>query len=237
MINMGIEDDIRCDVKNALVQKLDVRDGTVVPEVENVGLNQGVKLNVTMLYADLADSTDIASHDRAMAAKLIKAFLSTSARLIRHNGGYVRSFDGDRVMGVFIGDYKNSSAVQCAMNIDWAVFKVIKPAFEEAYEVFRNGTFPLYQCVGVDTGEHLVVRAGIRNNNDLTWIGRAANIAAKLSTIRNFPNNVQITQRVFNVMDEKLKYSNGQPIWYYYGDNTNLNTVTFTKFYRQPSLS
>ncbi len=237
---MAITDDVRDDINKALTQKVDVRDGTVVPDVENVALNQGVNLNVTMLYADLADSTGIATYDRQMAARLIKAFLSCSARLIRHNGGYVRSFDGDRVMGVFIdqgNSGKNTSAVRCAMNIDWAVYTVIKPAFENAYPAFKNGWFPLYQCVGVDTGEHLVVRAGIRNNNDLTWIGRAANIAAKLSTVRNFPYTVQITQRVYNAMNDSVKFSEGTSMWYYNtGDNTNdLNTVTYTHFYRVPA--
>jgi class 3 adenylate cyclase len=237
---MAIRDEVRDDINKALTQKVDVRDGTVVPEVEDVMLNQGVNLNVTMLYADLADSTGIATYDRQMAARLIKAFLSCSARLIRHNGGYVRSFDGDRVMGVFIdqgNSGKNTSAVRCGMNIDWAVYTVIRPAFENAYAVFKNGWFPLYQCVGVDTGEHLVVRAGIRNNNDLTWIGRAANIAAKLSTVRTFPYTVQITQRVYDNMNDSVKFTEGKNMWSYNrGDNVaDPNTITYTSWCLAPS--
>lgn len=237
---MAIVDDVRNDITAALNQKMEIRVGEVVPEAENVLSHQAVKLDATMLYADLADSTGIVTYNREMAARLIKAFLSSSARLIRHNGGYVRSFDGDRVMGVFITEGnrgKNTSAVKCAMNIDWAVFNVIKPLFEAAYTVFRNGAFPLYQCVGIDTGEHLVVRAGIRKNNDLTWIGRAANIAAKLSTIRNYPYTIQITQRVYNQMNESVKIINGKNIWYYkQGDDLNdPNTITYANMFQAPS--
>jgi class 3 adenylate cyclase len=160
----------------------------------------------------------MAIYDREMTARLIKAFLSSSARLIRHNGGYVRSFDGDRVMGVFINkDNKNTSAVRCALNIDWTVYKIIKPMFQEGYDVFKNGIFPLYQCVGIDTSEVLVVRAGIRNNNDLTWVGKAPNIAAKLSTVRNYPYTTQITRAVHQSANLEVKVINGKDHWYYDG--------------------
>jgi class 3 adenylate cyclase len=237
---MGILDDVRSDITTALAQKLEFREGEKVHKTEDIFSYQGVKSDVTMLYADLADSTGIATYDPEMAARLIKAFLSSSARLIRHNGGYVRSFDGDRVMGVFIDEGnsgKNTSAVKCAMNIDWAVHTILKPYFKGAYTVFNNGTFPLYQCVGIDTGKHLVVRAGIRNNNDLTWVGRAANVAAKLSTIRNYPYTIQITQRVYNGMNQGLKLLNGKNIWYYkQGDDLNdPNTITYADFVLPPT--
>jgi adenylate cyclase len=237
---MAILDDVRRDIVTALTQGMEIRDGEVVPEAEDVLSNEGVKLDVTMLYADLADSTGIASYDPEMAARLIKAFLSSSARLIRHNGGYVRSFDGDRVMGVFMTEGnrgKNTSAVKCAINIDWTVHSIIKPLFKAGYDVFKDGTYPLYQCVGVDTGEHLVVRAGIRNNNDLTWVGRAANVAAKLSTVRNYPYTIQITQRVYNNMNDSVKSPNGKNMWYYKtGDDLNdPNTILYADLIMPPA--
>jgi adenylate cyclase len=213
---MAIVDDIKDDIVTALGQKMDLRDGQVVPEANDVLSNQGVKLQATMLYADLADSTGMASFDAEMTARLIKAFLSSSARLIRHHGGYVRSFDGDRVMGVFINkDNKNTAAMACAINIDWTVFNIIKPLFVGTYQAFKQGWFPLYQCVGIDTSEVLVVRAGIRNNNDLTWVGRSANIAAKLSTVRNYPYTIQVTRAVYESAHESVKVFNGKNYWFY----------------------
>ena len=74
-----------------------------------------MKIAATMLYADLADSTALAMWDRRVAARVCKAFLAFASRLIRASDGEVRSFDGDRVMGVFIGKTKNTSAVKCAL--------------------------------------------------------------------------------------------------------------------------
>src|SRR2546425_1046149 len=109
---MGLKDDISTEIDGILGQPWDIRDGTVVPETADVALAGGaVRLNATMLYADLADSTVLStSFDRRVASKIIKSFLAACSRVIRAEGGYIRSFDGDRVMGVFLGEYKNTTA-------------------------------------------------------------------------------------------------------------------------------
>src|SRR3954467_7943877 len=106
---MSLTDDLSRDVDGILRQEWNIRDGQVVPKTEDVALAGGaVKLAVTMLYADLADSTELAmTYDKRVAAKVFKSFLSCSSKLIRAEGGEIRSFDGDRVMGVFIGNAKN----------------------------------------------------------------------------------------------------------------------------------
>ena len=211
---MGLKDDLETDVNTILGQAWDVRDGQVVPEMEDVALAGGaVKLTATMLYADLADSTQLAMYDRRVAAKTFKCFLTCCSKITRERGGEIRSFDGDRVMGVFIDDYKNTSAAKCALHINYAFLKIIKPKLEAKYEVFRNGTYKLAHCVGVDTSEVLVIRGGIRNNNDLVWVGRAPNVVAKLSSIRNSPYHSYITETVYDIMNEEAKTSDGKSMW------------------------
>jgi adenylate cyclase len=211
---MALVDDLRKDVDGALNQAWDVRDGEVVPETEKVALaGGGVKITAAMLYADLADSTEIAMWDRRVAAKLCKAFLACSSRLIREQGGQVRSFDGDRVMGVLLGTYKNTSAAKCALQINWAFLNLIKPKFEAQYEPFRKGTYKLAHCTGVDTSEVLAVRAGIRNNNDLIWIGSAPNVAAKMSAFRDAPYFSFISGAVYDQLANEAKVSNNQRMW------------------------
>lgn len=51
----------------------------------------------------------------------------------------------------------------------------------------------------------MVVRSGIRNNNDLVWVGRAPNVAAKLSGIRD-GYATYITKNVFDVLLDSSKY-------------------------------
>jgi class 3 adenylate cyclase len=189
-----------------------LRDGSVVPASEDVALaDGGVKLSATMLYADLADSTKLAMHNRQIAGRVCKAFLAASTRLIRAHGGDVRSFDGDRVMGVFVGGSKNTSAAKCALQIAWAVTQVIKPKFQGKYEVFRDGTLDLAHCAGVDVSDVLAVRSGIRNNNDLIWLGRAPNIAAKLSALRDDGYTTFITGEVYDRMRNETKFGGNPP--------------------------
>jgi adenylate cyclase len=212
---MPLLDDLRGDVDRALSQTWDIRDGTVVPTTDTVALaGGGVKLTAAMLYADLADSTEIAMWDQRVAARLCKAFLACCSRLVVAQQGEVRSFDGDRVMGVFLGDAKNSSATRCALKINWAFRNIIKPKFTNRYPATADGTYKLAHCSGVDTSEVLVVRAGIRNNNDLIWVGSAPNVAAKMSAFRDDPYFTFITGGVYDKLANDAKNSSkGENMW------------------------
>lgn len=140
------------------------------------------------------------------AAEVYKAFLLCATRTIRLNGGEVRSFDGDRVMGVFIGDSKNSAAARTGLQMNYAVKKIIGSALRDQY---RSAYYTLRHTVGIDTSEILVVRSGIRNNNDLVWVGSAANHAARLSSLSSdYPT--RITPAVFKMLNEKSKFG-GDP--------------------------
>lgn len=99
----------------------DVRDGAVIPSSDTVALKDGaVKIDATFLYADLAGSSMLARVcPWNTTAKIIRAYLDCSTRLIKAWGGEIRSFDGDRVMGIFMGDTKNSDASRCAREIDY----------------------------------------------------------------------------------------------------------------------
>jgi adenylate cyclase len=212
---MALKDDLATEIDGIMSQPWDIRNGTVVPENDDVALAGGaVKLEATMLYADLVDSTELAMYDRRVAARVFKSYLTCCSKIIRARGGDIRSFDGDRVMGVFVGSSKNTSAAKAALNINYAFLMLIKPKLEAKYDVFKDGTYKLGHCIGVDTSEVLVIRAGIRNNSDLVWVGRAPNVAAKLSSIRTDPYNCWITQDLYNNMNDVLKTSSdGRLMW------------------------
>jgi len=209
---MSLSDDLKKDVQNTINQTWNVRKGQKVPSSTEVALAGGaVELDATFLYADLASSSKIAKElDRRVAAKILKSFLATAARLVRYNGGSIVSFDGDRILGVFIGDSKNSSAAKCALQIKYAVKEIIRPKFEAKYESVRDASFTISHGVGVDTGTVLTVRAGARGDNDLIWIGRAPNLAAKLSDLRESPYNSFITASVYNMLNDSSKYGGSE---------------------------
>lgn len=202
-------------VDTILGEAFNERDGRVVPSTEDVALKDGaVKIDATFLYADLAGSaklSDVCPWETT--AKIIRAFLDVSTRLIRAYGGEIRSFDGDRVMGVFIGDTKNTNASKCAREIHWSVRKIIHEKAKAKFASISNNGIEIRHCVGIDTGQVRAVRSGIRNHNDLIWIGKAASFAAKLSDVRDTPYCTYISSRVYNMLAADAKKDDAENLW------------------------
>lgn len=205
---MSLTDEIKKDVQGVIDTPWNIRKGRVVPATTDVALSGGaVELDATFLYADLAASSKMAKElDCRVVAKIMKSFLATTCRLINSLDGTIQSFDGDRVMGVFVGDSKNSNAAKCALQINFVVKEIIKPKFEKKYESVKTASFSIRHGVGVDTGTVVTVRAGARGSNDLIWIGRAPNLAAELSNLRESPYHSFITASVCNMLNDSSKF-------------------------------
>jgi class 3 adenylate cyclase len=208
---MGLSDDLKSEVGKIFRSQWSIRDGEVVPDTPNLKLdNDAVKLGGTVLYADIDGSTNMVDSKTAQfAAEVYKTYLLCASRIIRSEGGVITAYDGDRVMAVFIGSAMNTSAVRCGLKIKAAVREIINPGIKEQY----SSDFELKQVVGVDTSELLVARTGIRGANDLVWVGRAANYAAKLSSISEQPYSTFISKTVYDNMNKEVKFTNGQNMW------------------------
>jgi len=209
---MALADVISNEIQKIIDTLWNKRKGTKIPSTEDVALAGGaVELDATFLYADLANSSKMAKElDRRIAAKILKSFLATTSRLIKSRGGSIVSFDGDRVLGVFVGDAKNSEAAKCALQINYVMSEYIRPKYEKKYDAVKNASFTLAHGVGIDTGTVLAVRAGARGSNDLIWIGRAPNLAAKLSDLRESPHCTFITASVYNSLNNTSKYGGSE---------------------------
>ncbi len=208
---MGLGDNLNAEVMKILKERWSERQGRVVPESDDLKLgNDAVTLTGTVLYADLDDSTKLVDTKKPwFAAEVYKCFLACAARIIRSESAEITSYDGDRIMAVFIGNSKNSDAARSALKINYAVQKIINPAIPQVY---RNSNYKVRHVVGIDTSNLFVARTGIRGANDLVWVGRAANYAAKLSA-RSGPAT-QITAEVYDQLHDNSKYgANRQNMW------------------------
>lgn len=212
---MALRDDLADSVQNILGTKFNERDGQKIPTSNDVSLTDGaVKLDAAFIYADLAGSGTIAKQcPWDTTAKIIRAYLDCATRIIRARGGEIRSFDGDRVMGVFIGDAKRSSATKAALQIQWATRHLIQPEATARFNSVKNNDVKIRQACGIDVGTSRAVRAGIRNNNDLIWIGRPPSFAAKLSDLREYPYCTFISAATYNRLNKASKYSKGEDMW------------------------
>src|SRR5690606_30779376 len=107
-----------------------------VPDDNSLTLkNEAIKIDGAILYADLADSTVMVDKFKNwFAAEIYKTYLYCCARIITAEGGTVTAYDGDRIMGVFIGDEKENDATRAALKIKWAVDEIIMPLRKERYK-------------------------------------------------------------------------------------------------------
>lgn len=205
---MGLADDTKSGIDGVLKEAWSITAGTVVPETDDIALkNGGRRIDATYLYADLAGSSKLAQTvNDEIVAKVIRSYLNAAARILKHQGGAIRSYDGDRVMAIFIGSSKNSSAAIAAFHLNWAVQKVIRDKLDTKWPKSLTD-YTMHHGVGIAIGEALIVRAGVRNSNDLVSIGSAPNVAAKLSELRRAPD-IYIASGVYGMLNEKAKLRN-----------------------------
>lgn len=204
---MPRKDDLTLAVDVIALSEFNSRVGTVVPTTDTVALsNGGVYLDAVYLYADMSDSTGMArSFIEEDAAKIVRAYLSSVTRVLRYRKGEIRSYDGDRVMALFVGDDAASKAVKAALEIKWVVDNIVHEELDLLLDSYRDSNWRLSHRTGIDMGTAFIVRAGVRNSNDLVSIGDAPNIAAKLSEMKY--GRTMITQRVWDAMSYETCFS------------------------------
>jgi class 3 adenylate cyclase len=182
---MGLKEDLQAEVDNIFSEQWDVKEGQIVPNAADLKLSNDARhfKRTTFLYADLSGSTNLVDNfSWSFAGEIYKSFLTTAAKIVRSLDGEITSYDGDRIMAVFIGDDQTTRAAKCGLQINWAVKNVVNPSLKKQYP---NREYAIKQVVGIDTSEVRSARIGVRGDNDLVWIGRAANYAAKMTEFRN----------------------------------------------------
>lgn len=176
-----------------------------MPDPEDLLLgNTAVEFDrATILYADLSGSTKLVdAEDWTFAPEIYKAYLHCAATVIRNEGGEIVSYDGDRVMGVFIGETQTTPAAKAGLKINFAVQKIVNPALKKQYST----AYEVKQVVGIDTSPIRAARTGVRGDNDLVWVGRAANYAAKLTDL-NLAERTWITKEAYDRLHDSAKFS------------------------------
>ena len=208
---MSLKEELEAQVKATFSLRWDLQKTDNIPGPEDLRLNANHAKDLetaTVLYADLEGSTKMVDgYTWEFCAEVYKTFLRCAAQIIRSEGGSVTAYDGDRVMAVFTGKIKNTNAVRCALKINYAVLNIIQPALNAQY----GDVFNLAHVVGIDTSQMRTARIGVHGDNDLVWIGQAANYAAKLSNESGM--SIWITEAVYKKMNNEVKFDNGTDMW------------------------
>ncbi|MFV2145610.1 adenylate/guanylate cyclase domain-containing protein [Isoptericola sp. G70] len=190
---------------------------TAVPDPDDMGYSDAKVVQATYLYSDLIDSSGLvkAADTHEEVASVMSTFLKVAVRIIRAENGHIRSFDGDRVMGVFTGANRKTRSVRAAMKIEYAVSRLIDPEIQSVFKSLQDAGWHIRAMTGIATSEALLVRAGIRNNSDLLSVGLGPNLAAKLSDLRDTlaGHHIAIGKGTYNGLGESVIMSKGKDMW------------------------
>lgn len=185
--------------------------GRTIPDTETLTFgNTGIKIDAVVLYADLSNSTNLVDYLSAEnAASIYKSYLWCAGKIIKAENGNITAYDGDRIMAVYLGDGKESQAVRTAKKISYAVDNIINPKFSHHYDMTTKLSNALLgigllapkisHTVGIDKSELFVVKSGFRGADDLVWIGKAANHAAKIGDLPGL-GTIRISKEVYDRM-------------------------------------
>ncbi len=205
---MSLLTDLRSKVSSFSKEKYEISKTESVPSNSDSRLtfgNKGLKCEYAFLFVDIRKSSLlVTTYGYPLAAKIYQSFHEISCRIIPKCNGSVKAFDGDRIMGVFAGDRKRSNAVQCSMQIKWAIKNILNPLLQTSINF----------GAGIECGEVLISKVGIGgdvSNNDLIWIGKACNYASHLSN--EAYNSVIISKYTYDYMATDVKYSNEKNMW------------------------
>ena len=209
---MALKDDLNSEVGTIFKSAWTETAGRVVPVPTDVGLGNKATLleQAVVFYADLDGSTNMVDGKSwQFSAEIYKAFLHCAAKIVRAESGDITAYDGDRIMAIFIGDNKHDRAARAALKLRWAVIHIIEPRMKAVYTTVD---FSVKHNVGIDVSDLRAVRTGVRGDNDLVWVGRAANYAAKLNTLgSDYPT--WITKAVYDGLSSNLRISSLKSMW------------------------
>ncbi len=219
---MGLLAEVNAQLDKTIRKQMTVTEkqesSTSVPEATELGYAEGKLISATYLYTDMLDSSGLAAAaDKESAAQVFRAFLNVSTKIIRSLDGHIRSFDGDRVMGIFSGPNKEDRAVKSAMHIKYAVDHIVTPAIHEEMPSLKSSGWNLKQSSGIATGKTLLARAGFRGSDDMISIGVAPNLAAKLSDVRGEGTDAGYVTRIgkgtYESLSNSHKVSGDKNMW------------------------
>ncbi|MBE2185985.1 MAG: adenylate/guanylate cyclase domain-containing protein [Rhodothermales bacterium] len=220
-------EDLRPKVREIFSTDWNRRNGRIVPDTSGLTLtNSGVDIEACVLYCDLDESTNVVdSVPDSVAAEIYKTYLHCAAKIIRDHDGEIVSYDGDRIMSIFVGNEKCMQAVWCAMKLTYAVRELIRSEIVRKYNGYQD---KISHTCGIDTGSLLVAKTGIRSYNDLVWVGSAANYAAKMTS--GGKDEVRITSEVMSQLPDWLIYSD-LDIYMWRGQFLGLGRIVFSTDY------
>ena len=213
-----LADQLTKEVDKILGWAIDAKPTNTVPTPEDLTLGKTAKtFKTAVLYTDVRGSSHYGLvHQRRTVAKIFNAFLNEAVRIIRQNGGHVRSFNGDSVLAFFDPEAGSpcDDAVRSAMQLVYFQDEILQPAMQH-----RQWQDDFDIGIGIAYGEILATKVGVigENQSDLIWPSTATNLAAKLGGIGRNPYHIYVAESVLKHLSSSLTVHQVETNDWWYG--------------------
>jgi class 3 adenylate cyclase/tetratricopeptide (TPR) repeat protein len=152
---------------------------------------EGERKHVTVLFADLADSTELAAQlgPEPMHALMDRVFQRILAQ-VHHYEGTVNQFTGDGVMALFGAPLALEDAPRRAVIAALAIHRELDVIDAEVRDAHGRG---FQMRIGINTGPVVVGKIGDDLRMDYTAVGDTTNLAARLESLEA-PGGVVVSE-------------------------------------------
>ena len=134
----------------------------------------GAEIELTMLFADVRGSTGLAEKlGAAEFSGLIQRFFSASTRVLVRTNALIDRLIGDEVIALFLPGFIGDAHASTALDAAESILKATGHADPEGPWVPVGA--------GIHTGEAFVGKVGEQGVTDITVLGDAANVTARLA--------------------------------------------------------
>ncbi len=208
---MALSDDLIKDGTEIFSQKFEVTTGWSSPSTTDVPFdNTGKKIKLVALFVDIRKSTTLVNTlGLEWSARMYKAYVRAVTQIVRARNGRILSFNGDGIVAGFVGSATaENAAVLSGLNLNWFLGNYLKPTVDPLLaNVGAPAGLTFDYGIGVDVGDVLVVKAGMRgeDNHDLVWAGNPVNYAVKVASQASLPYSLCVSEKVLEAAHYSLK--------------------------------
>ena len=168
----------------------------------SVDFLKGERLVLSVLYADLRNSTNLAERtEPELLVDFINNYLARMTDIVLAHEGTLDKFVGDEVMALFSAPFLQSDhalrATRVGLDMQVAHRTVMKTWQERGLAAPPIG-------VGIATGELIVGEMGCSQRTDYTVIGKAANLGARICSAAQ-GGQVLVSQATYALLEGKVE--------------------------------
>jgi adenylate cyclase len=186
-------------LRQVLGRSVDPRVMERLLENPDVGFLQGERMLLTVLYADMRESTALSERtDPESFVGFINDYLGSMTDVILANEGTLDKFVGDEVMALFGAPFPQPDHALRAVRVGLEMQQVHQAVMARWRE---RGMTPAPIGVGIATGEMTVGEMGSAQRSDYTVIGPAANLGARICGIAQ-AGQVLISQASYELVKD-----------------------------------